>query len=74
MDSNPNTNDESQDEQQPGETVALNYIDKVHASLTKQWDGMSRSHDSNSRFDSNNSHLHRSSPPSRKILSIRLGI
>jgi hypothetical protein len=26
-----------------GEAVALSYIDKVHASLTKQWDGMSRS-------------------------------
>jgi hypothetical protein len=39
----PNARDKSQHEQQPGEAVALNYIDKVHASLTKQWDAMSRS-------------------------------
>jgi hypothetical protein len=43
MDSDPIAHDESQDEQQLAETVALNYIDKVHASLTKQWDAMSRS-------------------------------
>jgi hypothetical protein len=43
MDLDRNSHDEWQHEQQPGETVALNYIDKVHASLTKQWDAMSRS-------------------------------
>jgi hypothetical protein len=42
MDSDPDARDESQHKQQPGETVALNYIDKVHASLTRQWDAMSR--------------------------------
>jgi hypothetical protein len=42
MDSDPNAHDKSQDEQHPREAVALNYIDKVHASATKQWDAMSR--------------------------------
>jgi hypothetical protein len=43
MDLDPNARDESQHRQEPGEAVALNYIDKVHTSLTKQWDAMARS-------------------------------
>ena len=42
MDSDPNARDESKHEQLPGEAAALNYIDKVHASLTKQWESTSR--------------------------------
>jgi hypothetical protein len=43
MDSDPNARERSQHGHRPGEAVTLSYIDKVHTSLTKQWDGMSRS-------------------------------
>jgi hypothetical protein len=42
MDSDPKAGHQSQDEQQPEEAVALNYLDKVHTSVTRQWDAMTR--------------------------------
>jgi hypothetical protein len=43
MDSDLNTREESQRRQQPEETIALNYIDKVYASLVNQWGAVARS-------------------------------